>query len=295
MKILSLPITLARYCWSAGNSLRTTLWLIVMLVADLLVGYRQLLSDHTIFEPMNQVGLYTWTMTYARSAPFRTAWFLLLLLLLGLFTLNTLICTLTRLKPLLRKPFREIATRRRRVAIHLMHLGIVIILSGYLVSYTWSTVHPSLTLIPRHPILLDNPPLRLELRQMQLAYYAGDRLAEFRGRILAPQLTLEIDNPRSGHRTSATLAFNHPIFFQGYSIFLQRFHPTRHRGITTARYAVVEVRRDPGVKLYFIGILVFLTGLIFFSEPFSTVGQQARGLSCDKRKKEDKNGHPAED
>jgi cytochrome c biogenesis protein ResB len=269
--------------WRWGNSLLTTLWLTALLVADLALGYSRLRGNTPAFTALNQIGLGPWLLTYARNDPGGCGWFVVLLLLLLLLGLNTLICTLTRLLRIGARWHRQKhlpAAAKPRLAAHLMHLGIVVILAGYLLSYTGTTVYPALTLIPQHPLRLYGTPLRLELEQMRLDYYEGRRLEGFSGRVLRPHLAIRIYDQAAKTERTAWLTFNQPLFHAGYGIFLQRFHPTSHGGMNSARYAVVEVRRDPGVRFHLIGILIFLVGLTWFV----ALTRRGFGRSNNKRK-----------
>jgi len=267
MKSIKPILASGRYLWSLGNSLHLTITIVMVLVCDLTIGYFLLLGHSPVFEPMNQVGLWAWIQTYALNDLKHTAWFLLLLLFLSIFALNTLICTVTRLFELYQQRQQPSRRFKLKLAAHIMHIGIVIILVGYLLSYTLSEVYPSRTLIPDRLTRIHNSPLQLELKGMQLDYYSGTRLSSFQGRVIEPKIIITAGNRDTGEQKTGTLGFNRPLSFQGYTVFLQRFHPTQRKGMNGARYVVVDIRRDPGVKLYFIGIIIFLGGLLYYALP----------------------------
>ncbi len=263
MNFVAIP---AGWLWKTVGSLKLTIWLIGLLVIDLTSGYFLLLGNSTLFEPMNQIGLPAWIMTYAANDLFHSGWFLFLLLLLALLAANTLVCTATRLFRLLAQPGSR-ARKRPALAAHVIHLGMVVILAGYLASYTLSTVYPSLTLIEGRATPVPGTTINIRMRKIKLEYYEGRRLADFRNRVITPKVEIGMLDTETGRRVTGTLSFNHPLYFQGYALFLQRFHPTRRQGMNNARYAVIDLRRDPGTRLYFLGILIFIGGLALYAWP----------------------------
>jgi cytochrome c biogenesis protein ResB len=252
------------WLWRSLGSIRLAVVLLILLALDLSLAYFSINGRSIVFEPMNQVGIWTWLNTYAVTNLHCTAWFFILLLLLSALVLNTLVCTASRVWALLRGWIKHGAGKRLYFSLstHIMHLGMVVILIGYLVSYTMSQVYPSLTLAPKKEAIVAGTNLQVELLNMTLPIYEGKRLKSFSGRVISPSVQLRIASP-SGERI-ATLRFNSPVRFQGYSFFLQRFSPNRKSGMSNGQYIVIDVRHDPGVLLYFIGISFFLGGLLFY-------------------------------
>jgi len=252
------------WLWHSLGSIRLAVVLLILLAADLSLAYFSINGRGIIFEPMNQVGIWPWLKTYAMPNLCHTAWFFILLALLTALVINTLVCTSSRLW-ILFPTLRKHGLSKRfyfSLSTHVMHLGMLAILIGYLVSYTMSQVYPSLTLALKKEALVAGTNLRLELLSMTLPIYEGKRLESFAGRIISPVVQLKIAGPIE--ERTATLGFNNPVRFQGYSFFLQRFSPRQKSGMSTTRYIVIDVRRDPGVLLYFIGISFFLGGLLFY-------------------------------
>lgn len=252
------------WLWRSLGSVRLAVILLILLAADLSLAYLSINGRSIIFEPMNQVGIWPWLNTYALVNLRYTAWFFLFLLLLSALVINTLACTADRLWHLVRQRREQGPGKRFFFALstHVMHLGMVVILIGYLVSYTMSQVYPSLTLALKKEALVANTNLRVELVDMTFPFYEGKRLETFTGRVISPKVQLRVATSTDEH--IASLGFNSPVSFQGYTFFLQRFSPTRQSGMSSAHYIVIDVRRDPGVLLYFIGISFFLGGLLCY-------------------------------
>ncbi len=259
---------LLQQCWSLFTSVRFAIILLILLAMDLCYAYLSVNGYTTVLEPMNRLGLWLWLSTFGVRNLQHTSWFFILLFLLFFLAINITICTGDRLLRLKRKWRRHGQNKRIYFSLstHIMHLGIVVILLGYLISYTMAQVYPSITIVPGKKQAINTTPLTLELIFMDLPVYAGKRLEAFSGRVLRPKACLSLALEED--KRIAFLGFNDPIRFHGYTLFLQRFSPHAKSSISKRRYIVLDVRRDPGVFLYFIGIACFLSGMfgyIFFN------------------------------
>ena len=250
--------------WLMMKNVRLGVALLILLSVDLCFGYFFVTNNTPIFEPMNQVGVVDWFTTYARFNIHYTAWFFLFLLLLATLSVNTLACTLSRLRQLF---FIRLKWKNSRflfsLATHVMHLSMVVVLLGYLVSYTLTTIHPSQTLVLQRPKIIGGTGLQVELLAMDLPIYTGNRLEAFSGRVIRPDTVIKITGRKGGK--TARLAFNSPVRFKKYTIFLKRFSPAGKGGISSTHYVIIDIRHDPGVPLYFTGIVIFLAGLLSYA------------------------------
>jgi len=248
-------------------SIRLAVIVLVLLAVDLCFAYISLDGRQSLFDAMNRQPLRDWINSYGVQNIQYTAWFFTLLFLLSILVLNMLICTGDHLWKLIRR-WRTAGGNRRvwfSLSTHIMHLSVVLILIGYLLSYTMTQVIPSLTVVPNLSTKVADTGISLELLEMKLPIYEGSRLKPFSGRVIQPEILLRM----MSHQESRTawLGFNRPVRFQGYTLFLQKFSPKNKGGMSQARYIVVDVRNDPGVLFYFAGIAFFLAGMsgvIFF-------------------------------
>lgn len=243
-------------------SIKLTVVLLLVLVADLCLGYLSLQGNVELFQPLNEVGLRQWLLTYGRTKPLSSAWFFLLLPLLGLLVVNTLCCTGDKLYHLFHSSAGKRSSNRFYLvlSIHLMHLAIVVLLIGYLTSYTLSSIHPATTLMPGVVVKVPDTTVTAELLDMQMIAYSGERLASFFGRNLNTRAQLLLSDGKK--KKTATISVNQPAHFQGFSFFLQRFNPTSATGMSSSKYIIVDIRRDPGVIPTFSGMAAFVTGLL---------------------------------
>ena len=264
--------------WQLLTDIRVGVMLMITLSLDLCLGFFCLNRQSALFEPMNSQGILPWLTTYGMANFKSTGWLFFLLLLLLLLAVNTLLCTTDRLFHLWRR-WRQQGKGRVLCFIfstHIMHIGMVAILCGYLLSYTLTRVFPSQTIVPGRELAIVGTPLRLKLVTMKLPVYEGTRLASFSGRIIAPEIQLHL--AANGKERTAPLGFNDPVRFQGYMIFLQRFSPGSISSMTRARYIIIDVRQDPGAPLYFVGIVIFILGMLGYVI-FRTGSRMPRSLS----------------
>ena len=250
--------------WQRLASMQLTIALCLLLTADLALGYFCLNRQTALFTPLSDMGLPGWIATYGRYNPAATAWFFLLLLLLTLFACNTFACTTQRLILLFGTRGRmSRQTLLFKLAPHLMHYALIIILAGYLGSYLFAEVEPGRTLVPGAGLTLPGTGGKITFVDFQPEYYRGNRLGFFTGQVIAPKARmLLIDGALS---REAILSCNQPLHFRGYGIYLSDFSPkSLNDGMNMKVRIDLHIRKDPGVALYFAGMLLFSLGLVLY-------------------------------
>ena len=244
------------------TSIRLSFILLLLLTADLSIGYICLHGNASFYEPMNAVGLRQWLTTYGIANPLLSGWFFILLFLLFCLVVNTLVCTCDKLYHLFSTLRARLAKKRLwlTLSIHLMHLAMVLLFAGYLISYTASNIQSSITVIPGDKATVFGSDLSFELARMELIPYRQNRINSYIGRYIDTDAHLIF---RDGTDTKqAVLSTNNPVSYRGYSFFLQRFNPILVKGMSSTQYIVVDIRRDPGVMLTFTGMGAFVAGLM---------------------------------
>lgn len=257
MKPLSL--TAARV-WKALASINLSLVLCLLLAACAVWGYASIHRQTALFIPLNDMGLVPWARTWGRADPAATAWFFLLLLLLTLLALNTLACTLERLRHLWAartqfSPWRFLG----KLGPHVMHLAVLLILLGYLASYTLARTEHAV-LLPGRALDLPGGAGRIAFRAFDHEPWQGKRLELFQGQVIRPKALLTLTGA-DGRVREAALGFNRPVRLGGWSAHLEEFQPRWSGGMGMNPRIDLKLRRDPGVRLYFAGILFFCLGL----------------------------------
>ena len=250
--------------WRKAGSLRLTIVLCLLIVLDLAAGYFSMNRRVTLFAPMNDTGLATWIATYGRHNLAHTAWFFALMGLLALLCVNTFVCTTNRVASLLRhRPkFRQMRLWFR-LAPHGMHYATLLILAGYLCSYLFAEVVPPQSLIPGASASLPGTDVRITFESMAPRHYRGDRLDFFDGRVIEPNVRLLLSD--GTRETRVVLNPNRPTRFRGYGIFLKNFAPRQIGGMDMRTRVDLNIRKDPGIPLYFGGILLFLVSLLLYA------------------------------
>jgi len=251
------------HCWHTMASIRLTIVLCVLLTLNAAWGYFCLHGNASLFMPMNDMGLIPWAMTYGRSSLLLTAWFFLLLVLLTLLVCNTFTCTTDRVFRLLRAgktstPMRLIF----KLAPHLMHYALIIILAGYLCSYLFSQVLTGQTLVPGTHLSLPGTKGQVTFTSFAPEYYQGQRLDFFTDHILTPRANLLLSSEDSTRE--AILTATRPVRFQGYTLHMINFAPKSLGGMNMHTRIDLHIRKDSGVLLYLTGMALFSFGLLFY-------------------------------
>lgn len=249
--------------WNRLGSLRLSIWLFVLLALNLSIGYLCLDGRTVVFQPMNDVGLAQWLRTYGVNQFPVTAWFFLLLPLLLVLAVNTLICTTSKLyllvPNLLSRSF--INTFRLTLSIHVIHLGVVVMLAGYLVSYSLGTMYPGITINLHNQADIPGSPMKLSLTELELIPYTSDRISSFTDRYIDAEARILVRSPgKNDHEV--VVALNRPGYVQGYTLLLKRFNPGSVGGMRSARYIVLDIRRDFGGIVTLWGMGAFMAGLL---------------------------------
>jgi hypothetical protein len=253
-----------KWIWDKLGSIHLTVVLCLLLTADLAWGYICLNRHTSLFRPLNDTGLATWLGTYGRHNIAHTAWFFVLLVLLALLGVNTFVCTTERVLWLVKRRHRFGARRLLfKFAPHVMHYAMIVILAGYLCSYLFSQVLDTRALVPGKTMTLPGTQLQITFTSFDPEYYPGDRLPAFKNRVLQPNAGLLLTD---GHRRqSEVLSLNRPVRFKDYLIILKSFSPKKSSGSMSRRQCIsLGIRKDPGVRFYLAGVVLFTLGLFIY-------------------------------
>jgi hypothetical protein len=164
--------SILRTLWSKSGSIRLTVVLCWMLTLDLSWGYLSLDGRSPLFAPLNDIGLYAWITTYGRHNLIHTVWFFILLGLLALLCLNMFVCTTDRTAALLgRRPRLRARRLIFKLAPHLMHYALILILAGYLSSYLFARVLDMRTLVPGSSLTLPDTKAKITFTGFNPVYF----------------------------------------------------------------------------------------------------------------------------
>jgi len=247
--------------WHRLGSINLTIVLCIVLTMDLIWGYFCLERKTPIFTPLNDMGLWAWSKTYGLYNLQHTGWFFLLLVLLTAFSLNTFVCTTNRVQQLF-------ASRRGggqwlgKLAPHVMHYALIVILLGYLCSYLFTDVLTGRTLVPGSSLSLPGTGGTVSLLAYEPDYYHGKRLAFLDDAVITARFRLLLDDGSS--QREAVLSCTRPVRFQGYSLHLKNFAPKKKGGMNRKTRVDLSIRKDPGVGIYLVGMGLFSLGLLLY-------------------------------
>ncbi len=258
-----LEVSLPQRAWRALADIRLTVALCGLLSLDLGLGYLALRDNLEIFSPMGDVGLLEWAQTYGAANPRHTVWFFAMLGLLTLLALNTFACTTRRVGRILAHSPR-VRELPFRLAPHLMHYAVLIILAGYLGSYLFATSDPGRALRLGETITLSNG-TTLRFDRFAPETVQGRRIKGFEGFVLRPNahITVHSADGQTAPRP-AVLNFNQPITVNGYGVYLAEFRPRKPGNGMGRNYIKLIVRRDPTAAIYRFGMAVFVLGLVLY-------------------------------
>ncbi len=253
-----------RKTWNVLGAVYFTAILFLMLFIDLVAGFLSLRSHPNLFRPLNDIRFFEWANTYGAGNLSDTAWFFVLLILLLLLSINTFVCTTNRVFALCYN--RSYFTSRIRFALrfspHIMHYAFLVILLGYLSSYLLASNYTNNILIPGKNVQIPESDCRVRLESLDIQYYEGDRLLFLKKRAidLKAVLLFMIDESVIQRKI---VSVNRPVWFKGFSVHVKDFAP-KTKGSKRQPYINLNIKRDPGMKFYFTGTLIFVVGLFMY-------------------------------
>lgn len=264
--------------WDAAGSIQLTLVIIGLMVLDLVWGYAMLKTHNELFQPINDRGFIVWAGTWAKESLIPSLWLFLLVALIALLALNTFVCTTDRVITLIR--FRNRFKNQWRFVLrfspHIMHYGMLIMFVGYLFSYLFSGTQLGKVILEGKSTSVGKT--RITLSKMDINYYEGDRMSHLKNRAIHIDATLHFEE--NGTKGSGVVSFNRPALFNGTSVHLRDFGPKRKNSSMDLkrRYIEITIKKDPGIKFYFTGMVFFIVGLLMYTFEKLSVIRPEKGL-----------------
>jgi cytochrome c biogenesis protein ResB len=247
---------------------------------DTALAYPLIQKSLTTFIPLGEVGLWTWLTSYGRLTFSHTFWFYGLLVGVTFLGVNSFVCSTIRVWAIL-------GPRRKKgwllkLGPHFTHYAVVVMLLGYLGSYTLAEALPGRALVP------DGPPFKLpknlgfvSARLEKPKIYAGQRLEFFDQWYLDPGIVLSFKKPSGDQTFEARIAYNQPVRYAGYNFYLADFYPKNATSAGMGGYKTIKltIRRDPAANIYIAGIIIFAVGVALYladlAQTFRKRGQKA--------------------
>jgi cytochrome c biogenesis protein ResB len=222
-------------------SLRTTVWLLFILVCLFFIGSYMMPVHREVFASMNEDLLFRWIRDIAAMHVWYTWWLFAAIALLCLLTINTLACSI--------EAVRGRWTRGDfllRISPQIIHVGFLFILLAHLLGAGWgyklSGVMPEGAFAPL-------PEDRaIQLHQVRAAADRRGYMTDW-----SAEVSLYENNQLV---KSGTLGPNSPLFYNGTGVYLKSLDFDRGPA------AVLLIARDPGAVWALVGGVLFLLGSI---------------------------------
>ena len=220
-------------------SLKTTVWLLFILVCLFFIGSYMMPVHREVFAAMNEDILFHWVTDVAVSSMWYTWWLFGAAAVLAALTLNTILCSI--------EAVRGRWTRSDfllRISPQVMHAGFLFILLAHLLGAGWgyklSGIMPEGSYAPlpeERSLLLKKITVKTDARGFMLDWAADAELYE---------------NNQVVKR--GTLGPNAPLFYNGTGVYLKSLNFDRGPA------AILVVAKDPGAVWALVGGLLFLVG-----------------------------------
>lgn len=262
-----------RKIWSFFSSLRLTLYLTYAITIDTVAGSFYLLSSPDVYEGIDRAVLANWWLNKGANNLEVTWWIPLLVILVFLFGINTLVCSIDRLIAICRFFFAErvdrvtiggkdmeeedpsIFKKKRSLAPfypYIAHLGFLIALIGHLVGSTggfksYGNVLAEGSMIP----VPNNKGLYLFLDRFEVSfsrYGYPDEMKSYVRLIEGKNVVKE-----------KVVQVNSPLIYKGLAFYASDFQQAPDGRF----YVAFDVIRDPGYWILLTGLFIFTTGIIF--------------------------------
>ncbi len=222
-------------------SLKTTVWILFVLVCLLFIGSYMMPVHREVFAPMNDVLLFQWVEGVAVQNLRQTWWFFAALAGLVLLTINTVVCSLRAIKGRWSR-----ADFLLRISPQVIHIGFLFILLAHLLGAGWgyklSGMMPegAFARLPEgRGLLLRSIDTKTDPSGYMKDWSAGASLYENREIV-----------------KSGTLGPNKPLFFRGVGIYLKNL------SFEEGPAALIMVNKDPGAVWALVGSVLFMIGSI---------------------------------
>jgi cytochrome c biogenesis factor len=216
------------------RSIKTSLYLIAVSVFVFLAGSIYIPHNLDVFSEVNDMPIFRWLFENM-DALSKAYWIYLQVLLMAALSLNMIVCTIDSLRD-------KLTTRNviQNISPHVLHIGILLVLIGHLVSGTWG--YKKDYVVTEGGSIAHNR-MHVYVDNIDLVEIEGENQMRWRVNVRA----LSDDNSINGLLEPAS-----PLFFEGVGIYV--------KSADEKGRSVIGVVRDPGVKWEITGALVFILG-----------------------------------
>jgi cytochrome c biogenesis protein ResB len=220
-------------------SLKTAVWLLLVLIVVFFVGSYMMPAHRAVFGTMNDLLLFDWMQQVALQRPWETWWFFASLALLVLLTINTIACSLQAVKGRWTRSDFFL-----RISPQIIHIGFLFILLAHLLGAGMG--YRLSGMVPQGAFVRLPEGRTLHLQDLQVIPDRSGFPTDWRA---------GVEIYENGKKVAAgTLGPNSPLFYHGVGIYLKSFD------FEQGPVAYLMVNKDPGALWALIGAVLFTTG-----------------------------------
>ncbi len=229
------------------SSLKLTVWILTALIGVFFLGAYLMPRYPEAHAGMNAMPLFAWWSELGRDHWRINGWLAVSFLVLGVLTLNTLVCTIRALRP------------GPSLWAHVTHLGFLLILLAHLVSAASGFKEAGIVLVRGRTVEVPRLGAALQLNRIDYTPYPNGMPRDY-----GAEVTFVTPEGKFRKRMGP----NRPAFYRGVPVYLKDFR------LRPVPVALCEVAHDPGAWLALAGAIVFLVGALPL--PFLTGRQKGR-------------------
>jgi hypothetical protein len=234
--------------WKIAAAVQTTFWLLGLITLFFVIGSIYFRFETRLLPQLNFQLIQDWMANIGWQHPGVSWWFFILLFLLLLLGINTVACSIDRLRQLL-TPRRRSAKLEFAVTLTptVIHLVFIVVLCGHLLSSFTGSVE-KVSCAAGQTIELSGQRF-LQVRAIHHATH--DHPQSLQGKLKAASADLHFHSPSfDGYFTTAILS---PVFRAGYSFHLDSID----KYARTSELRLI-IRRDAGIRIIIPGLLVII-------------------------------------
>ncbi|MFQ5900148.1 MAG: cytochrome c biogenesis protein ResB [Thermodesulfobacteriota bacterium] len=207
------------------RSIRLTILLSLLIVIITAIGSMIVIREPEPFNELTSGILFPWILNEGGTYLSSIWWILLLLILIALIGLNTIICTIDRIKTLADKKRYETGWLSKRMIYplfpHLVHIGLFIAVMGHLISSiygfkTWNN------------IIVEGEKVAIPLQENRYIRLDGiEEAYSDNGGLLSVKATVSVFDGMNKQIDDGIVDINRPFFYKGIAFYHS------HHGQTT--------------------------------------------------------------
>jgi cytochrome c biogenesis protein ResB len=220
-------------------SLKTAVWLLLLLIVIFFVGSYLMPAHRAVFGPMNDLLLFDWMQQVALRRPWETWWFFASLALLVLLTINTIACSLQAIKGRWTR-----GDFLLRISPQIIHAGFLFILLAHLLGAGMG--YRLSGMVPQGAFVRLPEGRTLHLLDLQVIPDRSGFPTDWRAGVEIYENETKV--------AEGMLGPNSPLFHHGVGIYLKSFDFER------GPVALLMVNKDPGALWALIGAILFTAG-----------------------------------